>query len=109
MKNKLTILKSSLNSPWVFFTVFSKEAVTATEANFVMSNHLGRAKRAYSDGEFIKINIAQIVAVLNPSSTNFLRLKHKQRFYTKQKRGVSLRSVLMLQAKRKRILKLSCI
>lgn len=31
-------------------------------------------KRPYYDGEFVKMNIAEVVAVLNPSSTTFQRL-----------------------------------
>jgi hypothetical protein len=73
-KNKLTVLKSSLNSQPILLTTFSKAAATTTEANFVISWNIARAKRPYSDGEFVKKNIAKVVAVLDPNNTKLQRL-----------------------------------
>ncbi|XP_061468686.1 general transcription factor II-I repeat domain-containing protein 2-like [Rhineura floridana] len=72
-KNKLTVLKSSLNSQQTLLTMFSKEADTTTEASFVISGNIARAKCRYSDGEFVK-NIAEVVAVLDPNNTKLQRL-----------------------------------
>ena len=55
-------------------TTFSKEADATTEASFVMSWNIARAKRPYSDGKFIKKNIAEVVAVLDLSNTKIERL-----------------------------------
>jgi hypothetical protein len=71
-KNKLTVLKS-LNSQQTLLTTFSKEADT-TETSFVISWNIARAKLPYSVSEFIKKNIAEIVAVLDPNNTKLQRL-----------------------------------
>ena len=42
---------------------------TTTEASFVISWNIARAKRPYSDSEFVKKNIAEVVAVLDPNNT----------------------------------------
>lgn len=55
-------------------TTFSKEADTTIEASFVMSWNIFRAKCPYSDGEFIKKNIAEVVTVLVPNNTKLQRL-----------------------------------
>ena len=47
---------------------------TTTEASFVISRNIARAKRPYSDSEFVKKNIAEVVAVLDPNNTKLQRL-----------------------------------
>lgn len=73
-RKELTVFKSSLNSQRTLLTAFSKEADTATEASFVLSWNIARAKCPYSDGEFVKKNIAEVVAVLDPNNAKFQRL-----------------------------------
>jgi hypothetical protein len=68
------VLKSSLNSQQTLLTTFSKEADTTTEASFVISWNIARAKRPYSDGEFVKKNIAEVGAVLDSNNTSLQRL-----------------------------------
>ena len=69
-KNKLIVLKSSLNSQRTLLTTFSKEADTTTEASFVMAWNIARAKHSYSD----KKNIAEVIAVKDPNNTKHQRL-----------------------------------
>ena len=68
-KRKLTKLKSALESQQRFIKVFSMEFDVMTEASFVMSWNIARAKHPYSDCEFVKKNIADVVAVLEPNIT----------------------------------------
>ena len=53
---------------------FSKEADTTAEASFIISWNIARFKHPYSDGEFIKKNISEVVAVLDPKNTKLQRL-----------------------------------
>ena len=48
--------------------VFSKESDATTEASFFMSWSIARAKHPYSDCEFVKKNITDVVAVLDPNN-----------------------------------------
>ena len=73
-KNKLNELKSSLNAQQNLLKTFSKEADTTTEASFIISWNIARFKHPYSDGEFIKKNISEVVAVLDPKNTKLQRL-----------------------------------
>jgi len=72
--NKLTELKSSLNSQQMLLKTCCKEADTTAEANFVISWNTAWSKHPYSDGEFMKKNISEVIAVLDPNNTKLQRL-----------------------------------
>ena len=72
-RSKLTELKSQLNSQLTLMKMLNKDDDTTTEASFNVSRNIALAKHTYSDGEFIKKNIAEIIAVLDPNNSN-LRL-----------------------------------
>ena len=76
-KRKLTELKSALKRQQSLINVFSKESDVMTEASFVISWNIARAKHSYSDCEFVKKNIADVVAVLEPNNKNLQRLIEK--------------------------------
>ena len=76
-KRKLTELKSALESQQRSIKVFSMESDVMTEASFVMSWNIARAKHPYSDCEFVKKNIADVVAVLEPNNKKLQRLIEK--------------------------------
>ena len=67
-KRKLSELKSTLSGQQTFMKGFGKECDAVTEASFVMSWNIARAKQPYSDCEFLKKNIADVVAVLDPGN-----------------------------------------
>ena len=67
-KRKLTELKSALPSQQRFMKIFSKESDATTVASFLMSLNIARSKRPYSDCIFVKKNITDVVAVLDPNS-----------------------------------------
>ena len=48
--------------------VFSKESDATTEASFLTSRNIARSKHPYSDCEFVKKNITDVVAVLDPNN-----------------------------------------
>ena len=54
--------------------VFSKESNATTEASFLMSWSIARSKHPYSDFEFVKKNITDVVAVLDPNNKKLQRL-----------------------------------
>ena len=54
--------------------VFSKESDATTEASFLMSWNIARFKHPYFDYEFVKKNITDVVAVLDPNNKKLQRL-----------------------------------
>jgi len=72
--NNLTALKSSVTLQQTLSKTCSKEADTTAEANFVTSWNIARSKYPYSDGEFVKKNISEIIAVLDINNTELQRL-----------------------------------
>ena len=73
-RSKLTELKSLLNSQQTLIKTFNKEGNTTTEASFIISWNIARAEHLYSDGEFVKKNIAEVIAVLDPNNRKLQRL-----------------------------------
>ena len=73
-RSKLTELKSLLNSQQTLIKTFNNEDDTTTEASFIISWNIARAKHSYSDGEFVKKNIAEDIAVLDPTNRKSQRL-----------------------------------
>ena len=51
--------------------VFSEESDATTEAPFLMSWNIARSKHPYSDCEFMKKNVTDVVAVLDPTTKSF--------------------------------------
>ena len=49
-------------------TAFTKEADVTTEASYAIAWNIARSKHPYSDGEFLKKNILQVVSTLDPSN-----------------------------------------
>ena len=73
-RSKLTEFKSLLNSEQTLIKTFNNEGDTTTEASFIISWNIARAKHSYSDGEFVKKNIAENIAVLDPTNRKSQRL-----------------------------------
>ena len=55
-------------------SAFSKEGVTSTEASYAIAWNIARAKRPYSDGDFIKKNIEEVISILDPNNSRLRRL-----------------------------------
>ena len=72
--SKTTELKLLLNSQQTVIKTFNMEGDTTTETGFIISWNIARAKHSYSDGEFIKKNIAEVIAVLDPNNRKLRRL-----------------------------------
>jgi len=51
--------------------MFTNEANDSVEASFVIAFNIARAKRPYTDGEYIKKNILNVISVLNPENQTF--------------------------------------
>ena len=73
-KSKSTELKSALESQQRFMKVFNKQFDATTEASFLMSWNIARSKHPYSDCEFVKKNITDVIAVLDPNNKKLQRL-----------------------------------
>ena len=71
---KIRSLKSSAQCQMTIFAAFSKEADVTTEASYALAWNIARSKHPYTDGEFIKQNILQVVSILDPSNTTLQRL-----------------------------------
>ena len=83
--------------------MFNNEDDTTTEASFIISWNIARAKHSYSDGEFVKKNIAEDIAVLDPTNRKSQRLASQtpvSRHTVRKKKGGS---VLMLKTNCKEI------
>lgn len=65
---KLASLKSNLSKQQSIFMNFSNQANNVTEAGFVISWNIARAKRPYGEGEFIKKNLEDVLKVLDPNN-----------------------------------------
>jgi len=53
---------------------FSKEADTTAEASFIISWNIAWSKHPYPDGEFVKTNISEVIAVLDPTKKKLQQL-----------------------------------
>ena len=73
-KNKLAELKSALTSQQKFIKALSKKSYAGTEVSFVMSWNIARSKHPYSDCEFVKKNIIEVVLVLDPNNKKLQQL-----------------------------------
>ena len=84
-RSKLTELKSLLNSQQTLIKTFNNEGdttnyimdyyiMTSLYHDFIISWNIARAKHSYSDGEFVKKNIAEDIAVLDPTNRKSQRL-----------------------------------
>jgi len=62
-------VKSSLNSQQTLLQTFIKEAETIAKASFPISWNIVRSKHSYSDGEFVKQNVPEVITVLDTNNT----------------------------------------
>lgn len=69
---KIKSLKSSLNSQVNFMTKFTRESKSLSLASFMMSWNIARDKRPYTEGDFIKKNMLDIIKTLDPNNTKLL-------------------------------------
>ena len=72
-KNEIELLKTMINNQ-INFSSFSKESNITTEASFVIAWNIARVKHPYTDGEFIKQNISDVLSVLDPKNSKIQRL-----------------------------------
>ena len=73
-KLKIQSLKLNLSGQQTLLTSFRKEADIATEASFLIAWNIARAKHPYSDGEFVKKNISEVLSILDPSNSKLNKL-----------------------------------
>lgn len=67
-KTKLKSLKEKLHDQSRVMSMFTKEADLTTEAGFILAFNIAKAKKPYTEGEFIKKNMAQVISVLEPEN-----------------------------------------
>jgi hypothetical protein len=73
-RTKILSLKANLNKQTKVMSNFIKEADVTTEAGFIIAFNIARAKRPYTDGEFIKKNIGQVISALDPENKKLHKL-----------------------------------
>jgi len=94
--NKLTEIKSSLNSQQTLLKTCSKEAGTTAEASFVTSWNIARSKHPDSDGEFVKKNISEVIALLDLNNTKFQRVISQTPAITTHSRKTSILTSMLI-------------
>jgi hypothetical protein len=67
-RTTVSALKEKLHSQSKVMSMFTKEADVTTEAGFILAFNIARAKRPFTEGEFVKKNIAQVIYVLDPEN-----------------------------------------
>lgn len=60
--------------------MFTKEADLTTEAGFILAFNIAKAKKPYTEGEFIKKNMAQVIFVLEPENRKLQKLINEMPF-----------------------------
>lgn len=50
------------------YAMFTKEADVTTEAGFLLAFNIAKAKKPYTEEEFTKKNMAQVVSILAPEN-----------------------------------------
>uniref|UniRef100_A0A2S2R1K0 General transcription factor II-I repeat domain-containing protein 2 n=1 Tax=Sipha flava TaxID=143950 RepID=A0A2S2R1K0_9HEMI len=73
-KNKLCSMKLKFAKQTNVMTMFTNEADDCVEASFVIAFNIAQAKRPYTDGEYIKKNILDVISVLNPENQKLLKM-----------------------------------
>ncbi|XP_050061715.1 general transcription factor II-I repeat domain-containing protein 2-like [Aphis gossypii] len=73
-KTKLKSLKEKLHGQSRVMSMFTKEADLTTEAGFILAFNIAKAKKPYTEGEFIKKNMAQVISVLEPENKKLQKL-----------------------------------
>ncbi|XP_071055046.1 EPM2A-interacting protein 1-like [Onthophagus taurus] len=71
---KLQSLKSSINNQGNFMSKFTEESKCVTEVSFKIAWNIARAKRPYTEGDFIKQNIIDTIKSLDTNNTKLLKL-----------------------------------
>lgn len=71
-KSKLAALKTEMRQQQTLLSAFSKEGSASTEASYAIAWNIARAKRSYSDGDFIKKNI-EVISILDPNNSKLRR------------------------------------
>ena len=56
------------------FSSFSKESNIITEASFIIAWNIARVNHSYTDGEFVKQHISDVLSVLDPKNSKIQRL-----------------------------------
>ncbi|XP_050526501.1 general transcription factor II-I repeat domain-containing protein 2-like [Daktulosphaira vitifoliae] len=64
-KTKLKSLKEKLDCQSRVMSMFTKEADLTTEAGLVLAFNIAKAKKPYTEGEFIKKNMSQRISVIS--------------------------------------------
>ncbi|XP_065681502.1 general transcription factor II-I repeat domain-containing protein 2A-like [Hydra vulgaris] len=73
-KNKIELLKTKNKNQQLNISSYSQESINTTEASFVIVWNIARGKHPYTDGEFVKQNISDVLSVLDPSNSKIQRL-----------------------------------
>jgi hypothetical protein len=61
-------LKEKLHSQSKVMSMLTTEADVTTEAGLILAFNITRAKHSYTEGQFVKKNIAQVISVLDPEN-----------------------------------------
>ena len=67
-KQKLITLKSQAEKQIHFFQNFMKQSETVTLASYQMAWNIARAKKTYSEGEFVKKCLLDVIDILSPEN-----------------------------------------
>lgn len=67
-KHKLVTLKSQAEKQTQLFQKFTKHSETVTLASYQLAWNIARAKKPYSEGEFVKKCLSDIVEIVSPEN-----------------------------------------
>ncbi|KAJ3646454.1 hypothetical protein Zmor_024042 [Zophobas morio] len=70
---KLNSLRSTVNNQIMFMAKFNEEAGAQVEASFKIAWNISRAKRPYTEGDFIKQNMLDVITTLDPNNSKLLK------------------------------------
>lgn len=73
-KAKLKSLKENFHKQSTVMSMFTKEADLTTEAGYLLAFNIAKAKKPYTEGEFVKTNISQVVSILDPENKKLQKL-----------------------------------
>lgn len=73
-KTKLSSMKEKLHGQSKVMSMFTKEADLTTEAGFAVAFNIAKSKKPYTEGDFVKKNITQVISILDPENKRLQKM-----------------------------------
>ncbi|XP_065675707.1 general transcription factor II-I repeat domain-containing protein 2A-like [Hydra vulgaris] len=71
---KIELLKTVFKNQQMNISSSSKESSITTEASFIIAWNIAKSKHPYTDGEFVKQNLFDVISVLDPNNCKIQKL-----------------------------------